>query len=111
MIGEKLQALLDAKHMKAGTLAAKTGISKSTIYGILKRNNKKAELSTLEKIAEELDVPVEFFFGKEEPEAEQKNSPTPEEDELEVFVQLFEKLTPEQKNFILSSMRGILAEQ
>ena len=111
MIGEKLQSLLDAKHMKAGTLATRTGISKSTIYGILKRNNKKAELSTLEKIAEELDVPVEFFFGKEEFEAEQKDQLDPEEDELEEFVQLFEKFSPDQKSFILSSMRGILAEQ
>ena len=111
MIGEKLQALLDAKHMRAGTLAARTGISKSTIYGILKRNNKKAELSTLERIAEELDVPVEYFFGREEPETEQKNQPEPEEDELEEFVQLFEMLSTEQKSFILSSMKGILAEQ
>lgn len=109
MIGEKLQSLLDAKHMKPGTLAARTGISKSTIYAILKRNSKKAEYSTLEKIADELDVPVEYFFRKEEVE-EQKNQPA-QEDELEEFIQLFEMLTPEQKSFILSSMKGILAEQ
>lgn len=110
MIGDKLQALLDAKGMKPGTLATKTGIPKSTIYGILKRNNKKASLSTLEKIADALEVPAEYFFGREENEA-QKNQPDPEADELELFIELFDRMTPEQKNFILSSMKGILAGQ
>lgn len=112
MIGEKLQALLEAKQMKPGTLATRTGIPKSTIYGIIKRNNKKVELSTMEKIADELDVPMEYFFCREANETEeQKIQPDPEADELEEFVQLFERLTSEQKSFILSSMRGILAEQ
>ena len=110
MIGDKLQALLDAKGMKPGTLATKTGIPKSTIYGIIKRNNKKASLSTLEKIADALDVPVEYFFGRDESEA-QKNQPDPETDELETFIELFDRMTPEQKSFILSAMKGILAEQ
>ena len=107
MIGNRLQSLLDAKHMKAGTLAVRTGISKSTIYGILKRNNKKAELSTLEKIAAELDVPVSYFFGREDPEQNDQH----ETDDLDELIQLFERLSPEQKGFVLASMRGILGEQ
>ena len=110
MIGDRLQALLDIKHMKAGTLATRTGISKSTIYGILKRNNKKADLSVLEKIAAELDVPIEYFLSNERSNPAQKEKPdTPEDDGLEEFVQLFDQLTDEQKSFILSSMKGILA--
>lgn len=109
MIGNKLQGLLDAKQMKPGTLATRTGIPKSTIYGILKRNNKKADLSVLEKISDELNVPIEYFMERDESVNEQKNQPDPEADELEEFVLLFDKLTQEQKNFILSSMKGILA--
>lgn len=109
MIGDKLQELLEAKQMKPGTLATRTGIPKSTIYGILKRNNKKAEFSVLEKISEELNVPVEYFLKQDENTNEQKNQLDPEADELEEFVLLFDKLTQEQKNFILSSMKGILA--
>ncbi len=112
MIGDRLQALLDIKHMKPGTLATRTGISKSTIYGILKRNNKKADLSVLEKIAAELDVPLEYFLSNEKGEGAQKEKPdTADDDELEEFVQLFDRLTDEQKSFILSSMKGILAEK
>ena len=111
MIGNRLQDLLDAKQMRPGTLATRTGIPKSTIYGILKRNNKKADFSVLEKIADELNVPVEYFMNQEEDGAGQKNQPGPDEDELEEFVQLFEQLTSEQKSFILSSMKGILAEK
>lgn len=109
MIGEKLEALLRVKGMKPGTLATKTGIPKSTIYGIIKRNNKKVALSTMETIAEVLEVPLEYFSDREVNEDEQKNQPDPEADELEEFVQMFERLTPEQKGFILSSMKGILS--
>lgn len=109
MIGKRLQDLLDAKQIKPGTLATRTGIPKSTIYGILKRNNKKADLSVLMKISDELNVPVEYFLANDEESHEQKNQPIPEEDELEEFVQLFERLTSEERSFILSSMQGILA--
>lgn len=104
MIGEKLQSLLDERQMRPGTLAARTGISKSTIYAILKRNSKKADLSTLEKIAAELDVPVKYFFGREE-----NNQPEP--DDLDELIRLYGRLSPEQKRFVLASMKGILGEQ
>ena len=109
MIGEKLNALLKAKDIKPGTLARETGISKNTIYGIIKRNNKKVDASIMERIADYLDVPVDYFFGGSG--GGQENQPDPEADELDEFIQLFDRLTPEQKSFILSSMKGILAEQ
>jgi transcriptional regulator with XRE-family HTH domain len=111
MIGEKLDALLKVKGMKPGTLATLTGIPKSTIYGIIKRNNEKVKLSTIETIAEVLEVPIEYFSDRGAKEEESKNQPDPEADELEEMVQMFERLTPEQKNFILSSMKGILSGQ
>ena len=65
-IGEKLAALLKAKNKKPGTLASETGISKNTIYSIIKRNNEKVNYSIMEKIAAALDVPVEYFFPSNE---------------------------------------------
>lgn len=111
MIGQKLEALLKAKKIKPGTLARDTGISKNTIYGIIKRNNKKVDASIIESIADYLDVPVDYFFGSSVEDEQKKIQPDPEADELDEFIQLFEQLTPEQKSFILSSMRGILAER
>ena len=54
--------LLKSKNKRPGTLATETGISKNTIYGILKRDNKKVDLAILDKIASNLGVPIDFFF-------------------------------------------------
>lgn len=64
MIGEKLSALLESKKIKAGTLASQIGIPKSTIYSIIKRNNKSVDFSVMERIADALDVPVEYFYDR-----------------------------------------------
>ena len=110
MIGQKLDELLKSKGIKAGTLATMTGISKSTIYSIIKRNNKNVDYSAIEKIADALEVPVEYFQGRSD--SEKKDQPAIlKDDELEEFVFLFEKLTADEKKFILSSMQGILASK
>ena len=62
-IGERLNALLKEKNKKPGTLASETGISKNTIYSIIKRNNDKVSPAILERISQALDVPVDYFFG------------------------------------------------
>ena len=108
MIGQKLNDLLQTKGIKPGTLATITGINKSTIYSIIKRNNKNVDYSTIEKIADALDVPVEYFQGRAD--TDKKIQPDAGmADELDEFVRLFEKLTDDEKVFILSSMKGILA--
>ena len=52
---------------------------------------------------------MDYFFGTKD--EDKKIQPDPEADELDEFIQLFERLSPEQKSFILSSMKGILAER
>lgn len=75
MVGDKLAALLEERKIKAGTLAARTGIPKSTIYSILRRNNKNVGFSIMEKIAEYFCVPVEYFYDSDEKDAENKKEP------------------------------------
>lgn len=78
MIGEKLQALLEVRKIKPGTLATMTGISKSTIYSIIKRNNKNVDFSVMEKISDALGVPVEYFYDRAEKSPENaKKRPLP----------------------------------
>lgn len=74
MIGDKLEELLRIKKIKAGTLASLTGIPKSTIYSIIKRNNKNVDFSVMEKISDVLDVPVEYFYDR----LEDEKTPAPE---------------------------------
>lgn len=48
--GKKLEAALQMKNMKPGTLATKTGISKNTIYSIIQRDSTKVDLSVIRVI-------------------------------------------------------------
>ena len=66
-IGFKLQQLLDARGKKAGTLASETGVSRNTIYAIIKRDNKKVDRATLDAIAANLGVSIDYFFDDESP--------------------------------------------
>ena len=70
-IGEKLEELLRIRGKKPGTLATETGISKSTIYSILRRNNEKVSYSVIEAISKNLGVPVEYFFNNDPQMADQ----------------------------------------
>lgn len=60
-IGEKLQDLLDKRHRNVNDLAKATGVSASTIYSIIRRNNTKVDLEVLQLIADELSVTLDYF--------------------------------------------------
>ncbi len=64
MIGEKLRELLAVRGMKQTELSRLTGISKTTINSIITRNNKSVDFSAMEKIADALGVPIEYFMEK-----------------------------------------------
>lgn len=60
-IGEKLQALIVEKGTNANELAQRANVPTSTMYSIIKRNNTKADIDVLIRIANILGVPVEYF--------------------------------------------------
>lgn len=64
-IGEKLQALIAEKGTNANELAQRANVPTSTMYSIIKRNNTKADIDVLIRIANILGVPVEYF-GEEQ---------------------------------------------
>jgi len=66
-IGTHLAKLLEERGMRPGTLAREAGVSKNTVYSILKRNNAKADTQILGKLARALGVPVSAFYGQEGP--------------------------------------------
>lgn len=61
-IGTKLAILLDQKETNPNELAKKVGVSPQTIYSIIKRDSKKADIEVLLKIADILGVSVEYFI-------------------------------------------------
>lgn len=61
MLGEKISDLLKLRGMTQTDLSRITGIPKQTINSIIKRDNKGIDFSAMEKIADALEVPIEYF--------------------------------------------------
>lgn len=61
-IGKRLERLLEQKGKRPGTLAREAGVSKNTIYSMIKRDNGKADPAMLEKLARALEVPVSALY-------------------------------------------------
>lgn len=114
-IGKKLDALLKARGKKPGTLATETGINKNTIYAIIKRDNEKVSMGTLEKIADALQISIDYFFDTEIDnylntqcdtiEAEKpalRNGP-----EYEELIRLFSSLPENVQNQVLDLVRTL----
>ncbi len=65
-IGIKLSKLLDSNGTNANELANKIGVSPQTIYSMIKRDSKKADIEVLLKIADTFGVTAEYFVDEDE---------------------------------------------
>ena len=86
-IGSKLTKLLEANNTNANELATKIDVSPQTIYSIIKRDSKKADIEVLLKIADTFGVTAEYFVYDEKPiKADSTNKLLPSPNE-EVYLQ------------------------
>ena len=60
-IGSRIEQLIRARGKRPGTLAREAGVSKNTVYSIIKRDTNKIDFDVLLKICTELDIPVELY--------------------------------------------------
>lgn len=81
-IGKKLEAALQAKGIKPGTLATMTGVNKNTIYSIIKRDNDKVDMKLLTTFAEALGISLDYFFDKSTDGLVTDDFTTPDETDL-----------------------------
>lgn len=63
-IGKTLSNLLSEKNSNPNELAERIGVSKSTIYSIIKRDNMKVDITVLAKICTALNVKMEVFYDE-----------------------------------------------
>lgn len=63
-IGSKLSELMEANHTNANELAKKLDVSPQTIYSLIKRDSKKADIEMLSRIADVLGVTLEYFVNE-----------------------------------------------
>lgn len=115
-IGKRLDALLQARNVKPGSLATLTGINKNTIYAIIKRDSEKVNMSALHKIADALHVSIDYFFDESidtylPTQAIENPAPelaSPERDEVYT---LFTSLSDENQKRLLDYARVLLKAQ
>lgn len=112
MLGEKLKMLLKERGLRQTDLARITGIPKTTINSIIMRNNKGVDFSAMEKIADALGVPIEYFMERYSNGI--KNEPIEVDgltDEDRRFIAAFTALSPENRHTFLVIAEALLKDQ
>lgn len=99
-IGSKLSKLLEANNTNANELANKIGVSPQTIYSMIKRDSKKADIEVLLKIADIFGVDAEYFVYDSKPTTLAAHFDGSEytEDELEEIRQFAEFVKNKRKS-------------
>ena len=67
-IGSKLDVLIKMRGRNVNDVAKAANVPASTVYSIIKRDNTKADLDDLQRIARVLGVTLEYFVDAYEPE-------------------------------------------
>lgn len=60
-IGKKLEYLLEENEMHVSELSRKLGVTSSSIYSMITRDSKKADITLLLKISDIFGVDVSYF--------------------------------------------------
>lgn len=111
MFYDKFSELCKKKGVSCKRAAIEIGLSNS-ISAKWKRTGATPNGDTLSKLAAYFGVSVSHLLGEEE----QKETPASEEEILrnereKQFAELYEKLTPEQQEFVLAQLRGLAKSQ
>lgn len=64
-IGLRLEKLIKERNTNVNELAQKVGVAPTTIYSMIRRDSKKADIEVLFKISKELGVDAEYFCDSE----------------------------------------------
>ena len=65
VIGSILQKLIDDNNTNVVIVSKATGVAATTIYSIIRRDSKSANISDLAKIAHHLGVTLDYFYENE----------------------------------------------
>lgn len=101
-IGIKLDKLMKERGTNANELAQKLEIAPTTIYSMIKRDSKKADIEVLIRISKELGVEPEYFCDDSIPLREPSF-----EDTKKLIARNGKNLTTEQKMELIKLLSEI----
>lgn len=101
-IGIKLDKLMKERGTNANELAQKVGVAPTTIYSMIKRDSKKADIEVLIRISRELEVEPEYFCD----DAAAAKEPA-YEDTKKLIARNGKKLSTEQKMELIKLLSEI----
>lgn len=101
-IGKTLMDVLNEKNENANSLATKIGVTPSTIYSIIDRDNMRIDIGILAKICQVLDTPMERFYN----EYIQESFKLQENTSPQKFYENDEKKSQLMKNYELLNNEG-----
>ncbi|MCD7947537.1 MAG: helix-turn-helix transcriptional regulator [Oscillospiraceae bacterium] len=93
-IGDKLKELMDVKQTNPNQLSINSGVNVNTIYGIIRRNNKKVNLDDLMAICDALNVSINYFADSDLQDESSRINPVSADADSRKF--------PPDKNFSFS---------
>ncbi|WP_294522445.1 helix-turn-helix domain-containing protein [uncultured Pseudoflavonifractor sp.] len=103
---ERIFSLLKVKEIEQKEFAQLLGTTDKTVSA-WKTGRSQSYTKYLPKISEVLGTTVEYLLtGKKEAPAAEDGSEREKE-----FVQLFQKLTPEQQDMVLAQLKGVVDSQ
>ncbi len=101
-IGKKLDTIMKEQGTNANELAQKIGVAPTTIYSMIRRDSKKADIEVLIRISKELGVEPEYFCDDSIPLKE----PT-YEDTKRLIARNGKNMTTEQKMELIKLLSEI----
>lgn len=101
-IGIKLDKLLKERGTNANELAQQINVSAQTIYSMIKRDSKKADIDVLVRISKVLGVDPEYFCEDSIPSQE-----TPYEDTRNLIARNGKSLSTEQRMELIKLLSEI----
>lgn len=113
---EKLDHLMEQKGLNKHTLAQRCGVPYTTIVGLYERGKENARLSTLNRLCEYFDVPLDYLaldkYEKPEDFVPQPNVPAitcTAQDEIDL-VNGFRSLNAAGRKSVMTALKGAMSD-
>lgn len=102
----RIKELRRSRKLRQSDLAMELQVSQATLSN-WESDRYEPDFDALKKLSDYFQVSVDYILGRDEkrPVAETDNGRERE------FVQLFEKLTPEQQDMVLAQLKGVVDSQ